>query len=56
MKKFTVHLMHPYVTWEDVEAKDEDEAIAKCRNESTIGNDCNEVQSWLACSEDEEDE
>jgi hypothetical protein len=56
MKKFTVHLMHPYVTWEDVEAKNEDAAIEKCRAESTIGNDCNEVQSWLACSEDEEDE
>ena len=56
LKKFTVHLMHPYVTWEDVEARDENEAIAKCMDENVPGSDCNEVQSWLACSEDEEDE
>ena len=55
MKKFTVHLMHPYVTWEDIEAPDMDTAIEKCRHESVIGNGCNEIQSWLACP-DEEDE
>jgi len=53
MKKFTVYLMTPYSTWEDVEAEDEDKAIAKCSTEA--GFDCNEVQSWLATSDDEED-
>ena len=53
MKKFTVYLMTPYSTWKDVEAEDEDKAIAKCSTEA--GFDCNEVQSWLATSDDEED-
>lgn len=30
MKKFTVHLMTPYCSWEGVTAKDEKEAIAQC--------------------------
>lgn len=53
MPEFTVHLMTPYCTWEEIEAKDEDEAIAKCAQEK--GFDCNEVQTWLATSEDEEE-
>jgi len=54
MKKFTVYLMTPYSTWEDVEAEDEDKAIAKCSLEE--GFDCNEVQSWLATSDDDEED
>jgi hypothetical protein len=53
MKKFTVYLMTPYLTWEEVMAKDEDAAISQCSTEA--GFDCNEVQTWLATSEDEED-
>ena len=53
MKKFTVHLMTPYVTWEDVEAEDSDAAIAKCALEKCY--DINEVSSWLF-EEPEEDE
>jgi hypothetical protein len=30
MKKYTVHFMTPQVTWEDVEAKDEADAIGQC--------------------------
>lgn len=54
MAKFTVHLMTPYCTWEDIEAADEDAAIRKCALEK--GFDCNEVQSWLACHENDEEE
>ena len=30
MPRFTVHLLTPYITWEGVEADDEDDAIHKC--------------------------
>lgn len=30
MKKFTVHMCTPILTWDDVEAETEAEAIAKC--------------------------
>jgi hypothetical protein len=37
--KFTVYFMKPVVTWNDVEAKDEDAAIAKCSEDPGAGLD-----------------
>ena len=51
--RFTVHLMTPYCTWENVEAKDEDEAIKKCEIPPEF--DGNEPHSFMT-SEEEEDE
>jgi len=55
--KFTVHMLRPYVSWEDVEADDQDAAIEKCRNDPAVSAvyDCNEITSWIA-NEEESDE
>lgn len=54
MSKFTVYLMTPYCTWENVEAKDEDEAIRKCDSPPEF--DWTEPHTFLAVEEEEEDE
>jgi len=53
MPKFTVHLMTPYCTWGNVEAKDEDEAVRKCGTPPEF--DLNEPFSFVAVEEQEEE-
>ena len=54
--KFTVHMLRPYVSWEDVEADNQDAAIEKCRNDPAVSTvyDCNEITSWIANEEEDE--
>ena len=54
--KFTVHMLRPYVSWENVEADNRDAAIEKCRNAPDVSSvyDCNEITSWIATEEEEE--
>ena len=50
MLKWTVYLMIPYATWEDVEAENETQAIEKC-DINSIANvlpDSSEPSSWMA--------
>jgi hypothetical protein len=54
MKKFTVHFMTPYCSWENVEAKDEDDAIRQCQVPAEF--DANEPGSFLAVQTDDEEE
>jgi len=53
--KFTVHMLRPCLSWEDVEADNQDEAIKKCRNDPVVlaVYDCNEITSWLATEEED---
>ena len=52
MAKFTVYLMTPCLTWEDVEAKNKDEAIRQCENFPIPGEADGEPHSWLVKKED----
>ena len=49
MPKFTVHLMTPYCSWEDVEAKNRKEAIDKCHIPPEF--DCNDPFVFTAVEE-----
>lgn len=51
MPKFTVHMLTSYCTWEDVEAKDEDEAISKCPIPGEF--DCNDPCHFIAIEDKE---
>jgi len=53
-KTFTVHFMSPYVTWENIEAKNEDDAINKCPIPAEF--DANEVGHFLAIEEENDED
>ena len=52
MSKYTVHMMTPYCSWENVEAKNKKEAIDKCHIPPTF--DCNEQFMFTAIKERKE--
>lgn len=52
MKKFTVHFMTPYCTWEGVEAKSKKEAIKKCSVPDEHG--MNTPGSFMAIEEEKD--
>lgn len=53
MKKFRVILSTTYSVWDDVEAKNEAEAIGKCKYPPEF--DSNDEHHWNAVEIDEED-
>lgn len=56
--KYTVHLMHPVLSWENVEADSEEDAIKLCQGEesSLVGAlDANEPTTFLAIEEEADD-
>jgi len=52
MPKFTVHFMTAYCTWENVEAENEDEAIAQCE----VPAEFDYCEAFHFCAIPEEDE
>jgi len=49
---WTVYLMVPYMTWEDIKARTEGEALDRCHYPWEF--DCNEPHYWLAVEEEED--
>lgn len=48
-KKYTVHLMMPYTTWQNIEADSKKEAISKCEFPREC--DIQDIHSWAAVKE-----
>lgn len=49
--KFTVHKMRPYITWEEVEAESEEEAVKACSEELDLTDNGEEPVSFMAIRE-----
>lgn len=59
MKKYTVHLMSSQLSWDGVEAKNEDDAIAKCQGDIPNYVDMTDPEQpvrLIAISEDEDED
>lgn len=54
MKKFTVHFMTPYCSWEHVEAENQEKAIESIGTSEFF--DANEPFMWVASEEESEED
>jgi hypothetical protein len=54
MKKFNVYFMTPFVTYENIEAKDEDDAIRQCSVPAEF--DANEPSTFMAIETENDEE